>query len=207
MGTGPVLGDQQGSARLYRFVSRFYDVLRPLFAGFQATREQYHSFLELGPSDRILDLGCGTGESTRPLIGDGREVCGIDLSARQLTQARRKEDLSPVSFILGDGMALPFRANRFDAVTSVGSLQHVPDVSLALEEAHRVTRPGGRLFVVGPKRPESRVGGAIADALMHFMVPEEMRSMARAAGYVEVETHLVHMDYLARDALVLTGRA
>ncbi|MFB6094882.1 MAG: class I SAM-dependent methyltransferase [Halodesulfurarchaeum sp.] len=202
----PLLGDQQQTARLYRFVSRFYDVLRPLFAGFSGTRERYYSFLDLDGSDRVLDLGCGTGESTRPLLGDGREVFGIDLSPRQVKQASRKGTIGRASFVVGDGMALPFRADRFDAVTSVGSLQHFPDVSMALREAHRVTRSDGLLFVVGPKRPESQVGGAIADALMHFMVPQEMRSMARSAGYERVETHIVHMDYLARDALVLTAR-
>lgn len=204
---GPLLGDQQGSARLYRFVSRFYDTLRPLFAGFESTRKAYYSHLELGPTDRVLDLGCGTGESTKPLVGDRRSVHGVDLTSEQIGETRRKRSLSAASFVVGDAMQLPYRDDTFDVVASVGSLQHVPDVEQALAEAHRVAVDGGQLFVVGPQRPESRIGGTIADALMHFMEEPELRRHATEAGWAEIDTHLLHMDYLAREALVLTARA
>ena len=204
---GPFFGDRQQSARLYRFVSGFYDLFRPLFAGFPATRAAYYRHRHLQPGDRVLDLGCGTGESTREIIGEDREVHGLDLTPSQVGLTRHKSDLEAASFGVGDAMALPYKDDTFDAVSSVGSLQHVPDVAEALAEAHRVTVPGGQLFVVGPKRPESRVGGPIADALMHFMRPAEIERLAREAGWSAVETHLVSMDYLARTAVVLTAIA
>lgn len=204
---GPLFGDRPQSARLYRFVSGFYDLFRPLFAGFPATRAAYYRYRDLGPTDRVLDLGCGTGESTREVVGEDREVHGLDLSPSQVGLTRHKSDLCDASFVVGDAMGLPYRDDTFDAVSSVGSLQHVPDVTEALAEAHRVTVPGGQLFVVGPKRPDSRVGGRIADALMHFMRPAEMERLAREAGWSDIETHLVPMDYLARTAVVLTATA
>lgn len=204
---GPLFGDRQQSARLYRFVSRFYDTLRPLFAGFPATRAAYYQYFDVGSEDHILDLGCGTGESTRELGAQGGASYGIDLSPNQVDIANGKPALKSTSFVVGDVMTLPFQDGTFDAVGSVGSLQHVPDVGEALAEAHRVTTNGGQLFVVGPKRPEGAVAGAVADALMHFMRPAEMTRLARAGGWTDVETSLVHMDYLRREALVVTARA
>lgn len=204
---GPVFGDRQQSARLYRFVSRFYDTMRPLFAGFPETREAYYAFRDLEPEDRVLDLGCGTGASTEEVVGEDREVHGLDLSPKQVGMTRRKPALSEASFVVGDAMNLPYRDEYFDVVSSVGSLQHVPDVRAAMAEANRVTKPGGQLFIVGPKRPESTVGGAIADALMHFMRPVEMERLARETGWSAIDTELVHMEYLAREAVVLTARA
>jgi demethylmenaquinone methyltransferase/2-methoxy-6-polyprenyl-1,4-benzoquinol methylase len=204
---GPLFGDQQQSARLYRFVSRFYDHLRPLFAGFPSTRATYYEFFDAEPEDHILDLGCGTGESTRELGERGERITGIDLSPTQLGVAAGKPALDGADFVVGDVMALPFADGTFDAVGSVGSLQHVPDVGRALAEAHRVTVDGGHLFVVGPKRPERAVPGRVADALMHFMRPAELVRLARAGGWTDVETRLVHMDYLRREALVVTATA
>lgn len=203
----PVLGNRRQSARLYRFVARFYDTLRPLFAGFHSTREAYYQYLEVGSEDRILDLGCGTGESTRELPGEVSRRHGVDLSSSQVGIAARKRDVADANFVIGDAMSLPYRAAVFDAVVSVGAVQHVPDVGDVLAEAHRVTVPDGHLFLVGPKRPESVLGGAVADALMHFMRPAEMERLAVAAGWSDVGIDLVHMDYLARDAMVLTGTA
>lgn len=207
---GTLFGDQRQSARLYRFVSRFYDTLRPLFAGFPGTRAAYYDFFDPEPGARVLDLGCGTGASTGELAERGDPVGGIhgiDLSPEQVGMASRKPTLSEAAFVVGDVTYLPYRDAVFDAVASVGSLQHVPDVGDALAEAHRVTAPGGHLFVVGPRRPGGPVAAAVADALMHFMRPAEMERLARAAGWSDVETRLVHMEYLARDAVVVTGTA
>lgn len=203
----PILGDRPGSARLYRFVSRLYDVLRPLFAGFRTTRKEYFESLRLGPEDRVLDVGCGTGESTRRLLSERRSVHGLDLTAGQVETAARKSQLESASFAIGDAMTLPYRSDTFDAVTSVGSVQHLPDVGAALSELHRVTKPGGTLFLVGPKRPSGMLTGAVADRLAHFIRPVEITERAIAAGWTRPLIRVVHMRYLARDAVVLTARA
>lgn len=204
---GPLFGDRRGSRRLYRFVSRFYDTLRPLFAGFPKTREAYYRYRPIAPGDRVLDIGCGTGESTREVPTHAGALHGIDLSPDQVRMTEQKPDLDRANFVIGDAMSLPYQAETFDVVSSAGSIQHVPDLRAALAEAHRVTVPGGRLFVVGPKRPDSFVGGSIADTLMHFMEPEETKQVVRESGWESVDIHSVHMDYLARDAVVVTGTA
>ena len=204
---GPLFGDRQQSARLYRFVSRFYDTLRPLFAGFPATRAAYYEYFDAGPEDLVLDLGCGTGASTAELATRAGSMVGVDISPQQVGVARGKSDVDDAAFAVGDAMGLPFRTDVFDGVASVGSLQHVPEVGAALAEAHRVTRPGGHLFVVGPRYPGNPVSAAVADALMHFMRPAAIERRARAAGWTDVKTRTVPMRYLARRALVVTGTA
>jgi ubiquinone/menaquinone biosynthesis C-methylase UbiE len=203
----PVLGNQHRVARLYRYVAVIYDRFRPLFAGFEATRDRYFEELDLESTDRILDVGCGTGESMRRVAGADREVHGVDVSPHQLQHARGKDGLEDATLALGDATRLPYRSGTFDVVLSIGSLPYVPDVDAALKEAHRVTESGGRLFIVGPKYPENLIAQRVADALLHFLRPEEFAARCAAAGWTDVETETVHMDWLARDALVVTARA
>ncbi|MFW6003525.1 MAG: class I SAM-dependent methyltransferase [Halanaeroarchaeum sp.] len=203
----PFFGDQHRSARLYRYVARFYDRVRPLFTGVASTRERYFSNLPLADDDRILDVGCGTGESMRRVAGERREVHGVDLSPHQLRYATEKPALRDATVVLGDAVRLPYHRDAFDVVMSIGSLPYVSDVDEALAEAHRVARPGGRLFVVGPRYPTTPIARRVADALMHFLEPEPFTRQCRAAGWSDVETETVHMDWLARDALVVTARA
>ena len=203
----PVFGDHRRVARTYRYVAWVYDRFRPLFAGFQGTRETYFGELSLAADDRILDVGCGTGESLREVGGPDNDLHGVDLSPHQLQFARDKPGLEDATLALGDATRLPYQADAFDAVISIGSLPYVPDVDAALAEAHRVTRPDGQLFVVGPKYPENPLAQRVADALMHFLEPDAFAERCREAGWSAVETTTVHMDYLGRDALVVTARA
>lgn len=94
---------------------------------------------------RILDAGCGTGGDAR-YLGRYGQVVGLDLApeAAALVGAQL-----PGRFARGSVLALPFADASFDLVTSFDVLYHqgVPDEAVALAEARRVLRPGGRLLV------------------------------------------------------------
>jgi len=103
---------------------------------------------------RILEVSCGRGGMMRELAQAGAFVCGCDFSRAALGAARAKLDAQDsrllVALIEGDAQALPFAGNSFDVVVSCETIEHLPDVQAATREMHRVTRPGGRLFLTTP---------------------------------------------------------
>jgi SAM-dependent methyltransferase len=92
-----------------------------------------------------LDIGCGEGTNTRALARLGARMRAVDIAPTFLRRARETEAAHPlgIEFLAGDGMALPFADASFDFVTAFMALMDLPDQDRALEEAHRVLRPGG----------------------------------------------------------------
>jgi ubiquinone/menaquinone biosynthesis C-methylase UbiE len=91
----------------------------------------------------VLELGCGTGLLLARVARVASRAVGIDLSPGMLEQARTRG----LSVLEGSVTALPFDDASFDVVYSFKVLPHVPDLRRALEEASRVTRPGGMVIV------------------------------------------------------------
>lgn len=105
-----------------------------------------------------LDVGCGSGVSTRALEGWARQVVGIEPSVAMVRQARA---IVPwAGFVAGAAEALPFEAGRFDLLTAAGSLNYVRDLGASLREAARVLRAGGELVVYDFAAGRRWVGGS-----------------------------------------------
>jgi trans-aconitate methyltransferase len=93
--------------------------------------------------ERILDLGCGTGQLTAQIAESGAHVVGLDKSADMLAEARR--NYPHLTLVLGD--ATNFRLpDPFDAVFSNAALHWVKDASAALQSIAQALRPGGRFI-------------------------------------------------------------
>lgn len=116
----------------------------------------WQRFLDTGPvevSDRVLDIGCGTGASTLDAarIASAGAALGVDLSARMLARARRRaeaEGLTNVRFEQADAQVHPFEANAFDvAISSFGAMFFADPVA-AFANMARALRPGGRLAML-----------------------------------------------------------
>lgn len=109
----------------------------------------------IGASDRILDLGCGTGIVARILrerLGGAANIVGVDVSAPMLEKAR---SVAPeIDFRQANAMELPFPDGSFDLVLCQEMLQFVPDRLAALREVRRVLTPGGR-FITSTWRPRT----------------------------------------------------
>jgi SAM-dependent methyltransferase len=105
--------------------------------------------LDVGPSDLVLDAGCGVGGPARRLRGlVGCRVVGIDLLVPVVREARRRseEDGSAVGFAAGSVTSLPLGDGSVDQVWSLGVVAHL-DVRAFAAEAARVLHPGGLLAV------------------------------------------------------------
>ncbi len=101
---------------------------------------------------RIIDIGCGRGKITRLLTELGADVVGIDPGERQLEHARAIPPVGGETFLEGIAESLPFDDQSIDIALFFNSFHHVPQTSFraAIEEAHRVLRPQGKLYFAEP---------------------------------------------------------
>jgi 2-polyprenyl-6-hydroxyphenyl methylase / 3-demethylubiquinone-9 3-methyltransferase len=100
----------------------------------------------LGSSRDILDIGCGAGFLTNTLALHGHRVTGIDLSARSLEIATKKDSTKKVRYLLLDAFALPFPDQSFDVICAMDFLEHVEMPSQIIRDASRLLRPDGLFF-------------------------------------------------------------
>ena len=92
--------------------------------------------------ERILDVGCGTGQLTAEIAATGAQVVGVDHSPEMIEAARKK--FSALRFEVCDARALPFR-DEFDAVFSNAALHWIPEAETVVAGIARALKPGGRV--------------------------------------------------------------
>ena len=101
---------------------------------------------------QVLDVGCGDGHVARLITKAGGHVVGIDPTPKQLERARAKEPAGDETYQEGVGEDLKFDDASFDIVVFFNSLHHVPvpNIPKALDEAVRVLRAGGKIYIAEP---------------------------------------------------------
>ncbi len=104
--------------------------------------EDHLDIMRISSSERILDIGCGTGRFLLPF--SKADVFGLDFSVNML---KKTKEIAPV--VRGDAEHLPFKDSSFDKCHSAGLLAVYRSEKI-LEEAARVTRKGGRVFFSFP---------------------------------------------------------
>jgi SAM-dependent methyltransferase len=111
--------------------------------------------------DRVLDLGCGTGELARALAAAGLRVAGCDISRQMLLRAAHDATARESAdhdrggcagwVCLGpDWQSLPFVSASFDVVVAASVLEYVAEPGAVLRECARVLRPGGVVLYTVP---------------------------------------------------------
>lgn len=99
------------------------------------------SLLAPRAGERVLDLGCGSGDLTSELTKSGATVVGVDASREMVEQARAK--YSALELAVVDGQELTY-AGEFDAVFSNAALHWMPRADAVAAGVFRALRPGGR---------------------------------------------------------------
>ncbi|MFJ8193510.1 class I SAM-dependent methyltransferase [Streptomyces sp. NPDC096094] len=124
---------------------------------------------------RTLDLGCGSGQTTRlaALRAPRGSTHGIDLSGPMLAEARSRaarEGITNATFTQGDAQSHPFEPGAFDAAISRYGVMFFADPEAAFRNIGRALRPGGRLAFVCPAEP-SLNGWVTAMAVLRDVLP------------------------------------
>jgi len=137
-------------------------------------------------SRTVLDVGCGTGQSTAWLAAHGLRPIGLDRAPAMLSRARERVPGCPL--LLGDAQALPLRDRSVDLVAFVTTLEFLPSLEGALAEAVRVARSGvvtvvlNRWSVGGLSRrigPQSR--GALLSCAQDLSLPRLRSALRKSA--------------------------
>jgi SAM-dependent methyltransferase len=174
--------------------------------GFPATVELADR-LTIGPSDHILDIGCGLGGPARYLATRfGCKVSGIDITppfvdaARKLTALLHLE--SQVEIAQGDGQLLPYAHGAFDGALTQHVTMNVADRPSFFREAYRVLKPGAFFALtehgMGPNaNPHYPAPWSLDGGVSFLATPSETRAFLDAAGFRDIMVENTGDKYLA----------
>lgn len=122
-----------------------------------------------------LDIGCGDGSLVRALAAKGALALGLELSDAQLAKARAAVAVPGADYLAGQAEHLPFPDGHLDLAIFFNSLHHVQRhmMDMAIEEAARVLKPEGLLYVAEPLAE-----GPNFEVMRHFDDETEVRAAA-----------------------------
>ncbi len=145
--------------------------------------------MEIEPTHRILDIGCGSGWISGMLaqIVTQGQVVGIDVSDEMVRQARRNyRDLGNVMFLPSGVEQIPWDENFFHKAFSVESAYYWPDPTKAFREIFRVLRPGGSAWILINLYKENIYSHQWIPLLppTHLLSGDEWCELMKQAGFV-----------------------
>lgn len=147
---------------LFDAIAPYYDAMNLIMTAgaWRLWQRAFRRHAGVRPGDRVLDVGCGTGDLSLILAaaaGSSGHVTGVDISEEMLEVGRRKVARAGLServdLLPGNALDLPFPGGAFDVVASGFMLRNVADLPRALGEMARVLRPGGRAVLLELSHP------------------------------------------------------
>jgi SAM-dependent methyltransferase len=200
-------------------------------AELQLHNEQFRAALGIRAADRVLDIGCGTGQTTREaaLATSDGDALGVDIDGGMIARAREladREGVPNVRFEVGDVQAHPFPSEAFDVAISRFGTMFFSDPDMAFRNIARAVRAGGRLvMMVWRAHDRNEWAVAIDQALgvgergvaaapgwdpFSLAEPPTVRRILAAAGFADSDFHDVDVPvYYGQDvdaALAFVGR-
>jgi SAM-dependent methyltransferase len=176
--------------------------------------EEFIARLNIAPGARVLDMACGTGNTSLPLARSGAHVTGVDIATNLLEQARARaaaEGLD-ITFEEGDAEQLSYPDASFDAVVTMFGAMFAPRHELVAAEFARVLKPGG-LLAMGNWTPGGFAGQMFQVTARHTGAPMGIappvhwghammvrQRLAASFEHVELETIPIEFDIPASPA-------
>ena len=173
-----------------------------------AYHERLFAMAAIGVHDRVLDIGCGTGQTTREAAraASGGSALGVDLSSRMLDYARRRaaeEKVTNVTFAQVDAQIHPFDPDGYDVAISRTAAMFFGDQEAAFANISRALRSGGRLVLVAWQPLAGNewvreISGALAAGRalpapppgrgpFSLSEPDRVRALLAGAGFADLE--------------------
>ncbi len=143
--------------KIDRKIKDFYGRLAKYYGMFSIFEGRYRNLLisklKISDADKVLDIGCGTGEGIKTVLKYlNREgaVYGLDISSRMIKKAEDKIKGGRAKLVVGDARKMPFEDGRFDIVILSFTLELFKgdDIGKVLGEAARVLKKGGKLGIL-----------------------------------------------------------
>lgn len=145
------------------------------------------SQVPLSPGANVLDVGCGTGA----LLQKMASACpingyGIDMEEAMLEEAKKK--CPEMQLQLSKCESTPFESQTFDVITACMAFHHFSDKKGFAQEAARILKPGGRLYIADPRFPfvlRKALNGTfkLFRLVGAFQTPEEIYEAFRPYGF------------------------
>jgi len=158
--------------------------------GHRPVGEQAIAAMQVGPSARVLDVGCGSGWATRLLAEHAPQgrVTGIDISDEMVRLARESSQSLPnVDYEVASAEELSFPDNEFTNAFSMESIYYYRNIPKALSEIHRVLKSGGTFVAVVDLYWENEATHQWIDTLkvpVELLSIDDYRSLFIDAGFV-----------------------
>jgi demethylmenaquinone methyltransferase/2-methoxy-6-polyprenyl-1,4-benzoquinol methylase len=169
--------------RVFSTVARRYDIMNDAMSAgvHRIWKSAFVEWLAPGPDMQLIDVAGGTGDiafrfldRVAPMKGEGRvTVCDINpaMLTEGWTRAEKRKDRDRIAFSCGDAQGLPYKDNQFDAYTIAFGIRNVTDIPMALREARRVLRPGGRFLCLEFSRVDMPLLAELYDAWSFNAIP------------------------------------
>ncbi len=166
----------------YDFLNHFLSFGIDLYWRYRLVKQ-----LKLAKGQTVLDVAAGTGDVGFAILKRyDVSVIGLDYAYNMTLLAREKalrRKVQNIAFVQGDGEALPFADDSFDAITISYGFRNIGHYEIALAEFRRVLKPGGRLAILEFSQPRSKLFGRLYRFYFKQILPRIAGLISQSEAY------------------------
>jgi len=193
---------KQDLASMYDKKSSVYGLRYKNLAGRYFMSRKIQTITKLGNlkgNEKMIEIGCANGPYTFQFSSKGFSMTGLDLSEKNIKEAKKRNILlkKGCEFFVGDAHNLPFKDETFDVVVSISAIRYVPNPEKAIKEMYRIVKKGGTVIVDFPNKKSpwfKHLKPMIAQTSHihdnHYTV-SEVKSMFSDSNFSNVENEII----------------
>ena len=160
---------------MFTRIAHRYDLMNRLMTFGQDVRwrQEVIQRSDLPPDGYLLDLGAGTGDLARDALRQHPRCHAVaaDFTLEMMRMGKGRSETTHPTWSAADALHLPFPPGTFDAVVSGFLLRNVIDLRSALQEQHRLLKPGGRVVSLDTTRPPANFLSPAINLYLHVVIP------------------------------------